>query len=279
MRFEAAEQGRLFDWPHRFHSFLLTPYSHLLSVPWPVAVSHIPDARGLRCSLFPEIRGNMYPLVLAHLVLNPRELEAWQRLTGPERRRRQWLQGRIAAKDAVRLLLKHRYQVETCYADIEISSNEYGQPLGSGELLAKLGCRFRLSISHSGKVAVALAGECPDYDGVGIDVERVNESHEGLEEGGFGSGERSLLETFGASERKEWFLRLWCAKEAVAKALGRGIMGNPHNLVIQDVDVETGTVNLNIDGQLARELRNYANTSLTAYTGCDETVVFATSLV
>jgi phosphopantetheine--protein transferase-like protein len=116
-------------------------------------------------------------------------------------------------------------------------------------------------------VAVALAGECPDYDGVGIDVERVNESHEGLEEGGFGSGERSLLETFGASERKEWFLRLWCAKEAVAKALGRGIMGNPHNLVIQDVDVETGTVNLNIDGQLARELRNYANTSLTAYTG------------
>ncbi len=223
--------------------------------------------------------GHTWTLGLAHLVLNPGELEAWQRLTGPERRRRQWLQGRIAAKDAVRLLLKHRYHLEACYGDIEISSNKYGQPVVCGKLVAELNSRLCLSISHSGKMAAAVAGEHPDHEGVGIDVEPLEQSHEGLEEIAFTPGERTRLSEVPVSRREEWLLRLWCAKEAVAKVLGRGFMGNSRNLVVEDVDVESGQVSLRVAGQLARKLSDYADRSLTAYTGCDGVLVCATSFV
>ncbi len=279
MRFEAWEQGRLLNWPHRFHSFLLSPYNTLLSVPWTLPTAQIPDARGLRCSLFTEMGGHTRTLGLAHLVLNPREMEAWQRLTGPERRRKQWLQGRIAAKDAVRLLLKQRYHLEASYGDIEIFSNKYGQPVVYGELVAKLGSYLCLSISHSGKMAAAVTGEYPDHEGVGIDVEPLEQSHEGLDEIAFTSGERTHLSEVPVTRRKEWVLRLWCAKEAVAKALGRGFMGNPRNLVVEDVDVVSGRVHFGVAGELARKLGDYVDRSLTAYTGCDGPLVFATSFV
>jgi hypothetical protein len=57
------------------------------------------------------------------------------------------------------------------------------------------------------------------------------------------------------------------------------MVGNPRNLFVQDVDVKTGSVTVRIAGELAQKLSDYADKSFTAYTGSDETVVFATSLV
>ncbi len=56
-------------------------------------------------------------------------------------------------------------------------------------------------------------------------------------------------------------------------------MGNSRNLVVEDVDVESGQVSLRVAGQLARKLSDYADRSLTAYTGCDGVLVCATSFV
>jgi phosphopantetheine--protein transferase-like protein len=114
---------------------------------------------------------------------------------------------------------------------------------------------------------------------VGIDVEPLNRNHEGLEEIAFTAEEGTHLSAVPLSRKKEWLLRLWCSKEAVAKALGRGMVGNPRNLFVQDVDVKTGSVTVRIAGELAQKLSDYADKSFTAYTGSDETVVFATSLV
>lgn len=279
MQCEAWQYGHVLAWPHRSYSFLPAANTDMLSVPWPVGVAQVPDARGLFCSLFPGMGIERWFSVLPYSVLKPGELETWQRIAGPERRRRQWLQGRIAAKDAVRLLLRGRYQLEASYADIEISSNKYGKPVVCGEAFVKLGRCVCLSISHSGKMAAAVAGEYPDHEGVGIDVEPLEQSHEGLEEIAFTSGERTHLSEVPVSRREEWLLRLWCAKEAVAKALGRGFMGNPRNLVVEDVDLERGRVNFRVAGELARKLSDYADRSLTAYTGCDGALVFATSFV
>jgi hypothetical protein len=57
------------------------------------------------------------------------------------------------------------------------------------------------------------------------------------------------------------------------------MVGNPRNLFIQDVDVETGSVIVRIAGELAQKLGDYADKSLIAYTGCDGALVFATSFV
>jgi phosphopantetheine--protein transferase-like protein len=191
----------------------------------------------------------------------------------------EWLLGRLVGKDAVRLFLREKYGMKSCPADIEIFNDEYGRPVVGGDLINELDCRLSISIAHWGKGSAAVAGECAGHGGVGIDVEPLNRDHEGLEEIAFTAEEGTHLSAVPPSKRTEWLLRLWCSKEAVAKALGRGFMGNPRNLVVEEVDLESGQVNLRVTGQLARELRDYADKSLTAYTGCDETVAFATVLV
>jgi malonyl CoA-acyl carrier protein transacylase/phosphopantetheinyl transferase len=270
----------LSDWSHRFYRFMLSPCSRSCSDSWTVPVTQLPDSLGVRCTLCSEKGGDIWPRMLAHLILNRRERQTWQRIPGPEERRSEWLLGRTAAKDAVRLLLKDLYQAEACPADIEISTDEHGRPVVLGELVAKLGCRLSLSIAHSGNAAVAVVGDCnKGVRGIGIDVERKDRNHEGLEQGGFAKGEISALGNISGSQRKEWVLRLWCAKEAVAKALGRGMMGSSFNLVINHVDFETGRIDLDVAGEMATELPDCADKPLAAYTGCDEHLVFATSII
>jgi phosphopantetheine--protein transferase-like protein len=189
------------------------------------------------------------------------------------------LLGRLAVKDALRLFLKSQHGLELSPTDIEISTDEHGRPIVGKKLMEKLGCRLSISIAHSGWVALAIAGNCGDHRGVGIDVELLGGSHEGLEEIAFTPEERTHLSAVPLSRRKEWLLRVWCSKEAMAKALGRGMIGNPRNLFIQDVDVKTGTITGRIAGELAQKLGNYVDKPLIAHTGCDDTMVFASSFV
>jgi phosphopantetheine--protein transferase-like protein len=277
-QFAAWKDRRFFDSTRKFVKFGLSPCNAVLSSPWPSITHHPSYSRFYGCRCF-ESGGEVWHKILAHIILSRGEREMWFRLTGADKRRREWLLGRLVAKDAVRLFLKERYGMKSCPADIEIFSDEYGRPLVGGDLINELGCQLSISIAHWGEGSAAVAGECTGHEGVGIDVEPLERSHEGLEEIAFTAEEGTHLSAVPISRRKEWLLRLWCSKEAVAKALGRGMVGNPRNLFIQDVDVETGSVTVSIAGELAQKLNNSADKSLTAHTGCDETVVFATSLV
>jgi phosphopantetheine--protein transferase-like protein len=280
MKLNSWEDFRFFDWTRQFHSFMLAPCNRKLSVSWPLPINQLSNSNRIRVSLFSEPGTGIWPRVLAHLILSRRERKLWSRLTGSEQRRQEWLVGRMAAKDSIRWLLWDLYQMDACPSDIEIFTNEHGQPVVSDDLNTKFGCRFSLSIAHSDKVTAAIVStNSKEQQGIGIDIEKIDRNHEGIEEAGFTATERYLLDSFSTKEREKWALRFSCAKEAVAKALGRGMMGSPFNLAIQNVTVETGEVSLNITGQLAKEFPSYANMSLTAFTGCDETIVFATSVV
>jgi phosphopantetheinyl transferase len=179
----------------------------------------------------------------------------------------------------VRLLLKDLYRVDLCPADIEIATDQYGYPTVRGALIDKLDCRLSLSIAHTGEQAVAIVGECGDERGVGIDVEPMGRNHPGLESGALTTQEQALLFAVPVARREEWWLRLWCAKEALAKAIGRGMAGHPFNLMVQQIDMETGRVTLALAGELARQFPASAYRLFTAYTGCEDALVFATSLV
>jgi len=63
------------------------------------------------------------------------------------------------------------------------------------------------------------------------------------------SGESS--NTMPQDVRDEWSLRMWCAKEAVAKALGRGFAGGMQALQIAEAEVENGMVQLICKGLAA----------------------------
>ena len=277
-QFVEWKDRRFFDSTREFVQFGLSPCTTVLSTPWPSITHHPSYSRFYGCRCF-ESGGEIWQKILAHIILSRRERDIWLRLTGADKRRDDWLLGRLAAKDAARLFLKEKYGMQFCPADIEIFSDEYGRPLVGGDLINELGCQLSISIAHWGEGSAAIAGELIGHEGVGIDVEPLERSHEGLEEIAFTAEEGTHLSAVPLSRRKEWLLRLWCSKEAVAKALGRGMVGNPRNLFIEDVDVETGSVTVRIAGELAQKLSGYADKSLIAYTGCDETLVFATSLV
>ena len=275
-----------FDFPRQFVRFVLSPRDVVLSTPWFLPISHFPDPSRLQCcridgfpdALF-ESEDAVWSRAWARLILSVREREQWRRLSGPQKRRKEWLLGRLAAKDAVRLLLKGRHSLDLCPTDIEIGADEHGRPIIQCEPIEKMGCRLSLSIAHTGGIAVAIVMECNGQQGVGLDLEHLDEDHTGLERTAFTEKEQILVSSIPVPKRKEWWLRLWCAKEAVAKALGRGLAGGPLHLVIQELEVGTGKVVVGITGELARLLPHSENRPFSVTTGCEDGLVLATSLV
>jgi phosphopantetheinyl transferase len=75
---------------------------------------------------------------------------------------------------------------------------------------------------------------------VGIDLERPERRPDGFTELVLSPEERSLLPAGDA-----WLARVWTAKEAVGKARGTGLGGDPRRLPLQKLDGER----LLIDGE------------------------------
>lgn len=278
VRLLAWEDMRFFDWTRQFAQFLLAPQKSILSQSWSAPISHFPTSLGLQCNRFSESCGGIWPRILAYTILNRSERETWLRLGKSEKRRREWLLGRVVVKDAVRRFLKDRYRLDLCLADIEIVADEHGRPTVAKEIVEQVGCRLSLSIAHAQGTAVAVAGESLNQQGMGIDVEYMRQDHQKLERNSLTATEQILLAAVPNSHRDEWLLRLWCAKEAVAKALGRGMAGNPYNLMVRELFMPTGQVTVTIAGELARQLPHCVDKLFVAYTGREDALVFASAL-
>jgi phosphopantetheinyl transferase len=80
--------------------------------------------------------------------------------------------------------------------------------------------------------------------GLGVDLERLGRMKPPTEKVAFTAVERSLLDTFEERDREAWALRLWCAKEAAAKATGRGFAAGVHAFAVQHADPLGGAVYL-----------------------------------
>jgi phosphopantetheinyl transferase len=108
-----------------------------------------------------------------------------------------------------------------------------------------------VSIAHVEGVAVALAALDPDAR-LGIDVEPVVERPPGFEAVAFNNSERALLDQITASgrNRSEWVARFWCAKEAVAKATGLGLLGQPANVVVVGAEADNGEIAVALSTEL-----------------------------
>ena len=99
-------------------------------------------------------------------------------------------------------------------ADIRFEQAAYGKPALAGA------AELRFSISGSeGLVLIALR----EGSEVGVDVERVRPVDEVIAQGAMTAGEFARHEALPSGERERNFFSTWVAKEAVAKALGRGL--------------------------------------------------------
>jgi phosphopantetheinyl transferase len=276
MRVTGWEVKRI-DLPEPLYGFRQAPKEVILGreVPGPEPIRDRVLCARLELPLdFFQADGGVWWDCLAHFVLNPAERATWRTLAS-DRRRVEWLMGRTAAKDAVRLYaLRHR-GVALFPCDIAITADAHGRPAPGGAALDRLGLELSLSLAHTDGIAVAAV--CEPARGVGIDVERLSRRRGAFEEAAFTADERALLGEAGAG-RDERALRLWCAKEAVGKALGRGLMGNPLNLEARSSDANLDTVRVALAGRLAREFPGLVGSSVTAFTGREGDLIVATAL-
>jgi phosphopantetheinyl transferase len=227
------------------------------------------------CQCVDSNNSDAWDEVAAPYILREQEWKIWRRIPRAATRRR-WMRGRVAAKDAVRLLLLDRHRLAASLETISIIAGENGQPQVACDALPNTGAGIFVSISHCRNSSVALAAERSEFcHGMGIDVAFQTDKHDGLAEGGFVAAETALLEDCPAQERADWLLRLWCAKEAVGKALGLGLMGNPLNYVVRKVDRTRGTVEVEINVKPQSAARSHGTTRMTAHVGHGRGMAFA----
>lgn len=245
------------------------------SPPAPGPLGPLPEfARAVCCRVdaFP-----CEPGLLADLILSPGEREQWLAMRAVEKRRHEWLLGRYAAKDAVRRLLEKHLDLELTPGEIEIVPDPYGRPqvraaISSGPLEPALSIAH--SFAHGRGTAVALAALDPGVL-VGIDLESLDHRRQNYEAIAFSPDERSLLAGLPGDLHEEWALRMWCAKEAVGKALGRGLSAGLLAFHITRADPATGTLDLELRDGALQHFPRLRGKPLTVYTSRESNFVFS----
>ncbi|WP_194921624.1 type I polyketide synthase [Catenulispora rubra] len=180
----------------------------------------------------------------------------------PPRGRRQWLLGRIAVKDAVRQAIWDESGLRKVFpAEITVGNDGVGRPFVAGTHGTPL-APFAVSIAHAGDVGVAIVR--PGADGraaVGIDVEQVVARDAATLDFAMSGDEFALLRLLAADGGGEdlWFARFWTAKEAVAKALGTGLAGNPRRFAVVDATASDALVEVGGGGRFRVRLARLAN--------------------
>ena len=222
-------QDRYFSLPSNYCQCRIHPQTAYLSKPWMQAETGLVS----RCiEPFPEQffdgAWGIWKRILAHLILNASERDIWYKLPEKGSRRSDWLLGRAAAKDAVRQWAKQNFNIELAPVDIEILSTESGKPRVSCPALEAIATLPDISISHShGYVVAAVAKQ---NKRIGIDVEQIDSVRaDDLLSIAFTPAEQKLISQ---QHDPATIVGFWCAKEAAAKALGKGLEGVPQQWCI-----------------------------------------------
>jgi 4'-phosphopantetheinyl transferase len=165
----------------------------------------------------------------APAVLSRDELSRAERYARAEHGRR-W----AAARAALRVLLGERLGLAP--EAVAFAHGPHGKPHLPGAPL-------RFNLSHAGAVALVALAHGRE---VGVDVERADRRSRAVERA-LTAGERAGL---GAGDRHLELLRIWCRKEALAKATGGGLGWAPERFdtrapgpyALADLDAGAGYV-------------------------------------
>jgi acyl transferase domain-containing protein/phosphopantetheinyl transferase len=276
MRLRGWEDKR-FDLPTPFLHLVAgssgTPISSEWSQPIAAMVREHPlQCRRLRASLLSDRW--LWKQVWAHRVLSRSEREQFDQLRLPETRQLEWLGARTAAKEAVQWLIKRNNGRDLELASIEIHPDAQGRPVVSGPWPADMRSVPVVSLAHTDGCAVAVAALGGQ---VGIDIERLGRRPDGFAGLAFSSDERVRLQELPADLLEEWTLRCWCAKEAVAKALGSGLR-NPRDVRIAEIDLAQERIVVIVTGEIGRAYAGVAAVPLVTHSMREEDLIVATTL-
>jgi len=185
---------------------------------------------GLLASTFVDL-AQLDTTLQGHPDLTPAERDLMSGLR-VEKRRRDWLGGRLAAKRAViRLASVGGFDWHpTSLQDVEVLPSPTREPIVySSE--TRLPVPVQVSISHSGQCAAAVASRS-DHWRIGLDLERAGATDPALYHLAFRDSETREIERVPPRLRPVAVLVLWTAKEAISKALGTGL-----SVCLQDIEL------------------------------------------
>jgi len=168
-------------------------------------------------------------------VLTRNERAIWREKLKFEKRRLDWLVGRIAAKEAIRQLAKDRMQILLGPLDIEIHHDEKRRPVVS---LSGGPHDILVSISHTDGIGMALASLARDGS-PGIDSEQIS-SREADFGARFLKGEElRYLDRCPVEQKDQELTRLWSAKETAFKSLGGALEMTSFNVDVPTITKES----------------------------------------
>jgi acyl transferase domain-containing protein len=167
-------ETRRFPQPPRFLRLRIDPRGTYISTPWnePAAgkssvaccrVEGLPQA-------FLESSHSVWLKTLAYLVLSRRERAAWDNLQASPKERYDWLLGRCAAKDAVRMLIQERFGEQLCAADVQIVGEASGRLSVEGAWKQRLGVNPVVALANSGVAGAVAALNAADLAGIDLAV-------------------------------------------------------------------------------------------------------------
>ncbi len=207
-------------------------------------------------------------------VLHPSELRFLERFFKNNQRRREWISGRIAAKEAVKLLISRLANFELCPADILIASDESGKPWVQGDFINNLGWAPLISLTHKGENVMAIAAHPSVGLSIGVDMEEATAREEDFDRLALSDQEQEMLRLAPKEKKEEIIALLWAAKEAAAKASGLGLRNNPKSVEIRNATYNSEQVqaqllwlnNTTFDTNLTVHIRRLDSKSIVAIT-------------
>ena len=163
-------ETRRFPQPPRFLRLRIDPRSAYISTPWKEPIA---GKRGLvACRVdglpqeFLESSHGVWLKTLAYLVLNSSERVVWDSMQATPKERYDWLLGRCAAKDAVRMLIQERFGEQLCAADVEIADGG----AVNGAWKQRLGVNPVVAMANSGVPGAVAALDAADLAGIRLAV-------------------------------------------------------------------------------------------------------------
>ena len=204
--------------------------------------------------------------ILAHALLDAPERAAWAALDGSVRHRTQWLFGRAALKEAVRIAAFEASGELLYPSDVFVGHDAAGAPFVDGWWNGELMHAPAVSLSHSATSCVVAVGDANSPVGIDIeDLDRVRALDHLL--GAFSAEERDAIGPEGPLHG-ERMLRTWCAKEAAAKLLGTGLQGEPQAFDVRFVDHRLDRAEVSFEASLIDvSINRLANSIVAVATG------------
>ena len=166
------------------------------------------------------------------------------------KRAAEWLTGRIALKRSIRRVMTTTDRETFSENSIRITQDEHGKPVG--ELSSRPGLKIdSISLSHSNGLAMAAATASGTFEGLGIDLEKVEARSEAWVQDYFTEAE---IRAAGEGSRR-WveLTRMWCLKEAALKAIGMGLRFDLRDINVARLD-EVGRAKLEFRNEAANHI-------------------------